>query len=611
MFKYLCKGISIIGVLFSCGVGIVHADETKRCGKDGTAACEVELTFAPAFGDMCAGGVQTKIYIIENTGPLAVEASIQVVNSADGSPNQYASIVTAPTNSCGDLLVPGSSCEIEVEITPPAGSTTIFDLELQVNLGKPTNQGTIEVPIMLTANDGCDVTVNTPLPVFTDVCFGGSIEQQTFTLTNNSDITATLSVPNIVIVSPDAFPNDVVTIDGSSTCETSLAAGTSCNIVIDVAPPATGTAGPINRLLEINVNGIVTLQEPIQLNVLGSCAVIFSSPLPTPFNMSCGDTLQLLTYIVKNNTAASVTVDVASILNPDPDPLTPFAAFFFPDNCSGTTLAPGANCTIVVALDESCDAPEGDGTFNFNRTLNVPTSDGTIDAAPITTSVTIPATAAPVAEDYLGNAASCAVLAGSAVSSTPSVGTIVTNGDVCVSSGTITGFPPAVITPPGDLEINTAVATLAQTDLSSAISTLTAIPCQTGLSGEDLGGKLLTEGVYCFNTNAELSSMTSDGILLLDGDADSVFIFQIGTTLSTESFTAVQLSADVNPNNIYWVVGTSATIGTNTQFIGNILAHGNITLTTGANLIQGRALAKGIVTLDNNDITACISATTC
>jgi hypothetical protein len=99
--------------------------------------------------------------------------------------------------------------------------------------------------------------------------------------------------------------------------------------------------------------------------------------------------------------------------------------------------------------------------------------------------------------------------------------------------------------------------------------------------------------------------MLSAGNVTLDaqGDSHAVFIFQMGSTLTTESGTQVVLSGAAKADNIYWQVGTSATLGTNSIFKGNILAGASITLTTGATL-EGRALTQiGAVTLDAATVT--------
>jgi len=126
----------------------------------------------------------------------------------------------------------------------------------------------------------------------------------------------------------------------------------------------------------------------------------------------------------------------------------------------------------------------------------------------------------------------------------------------------------------------------------------------TDLTGQDLGGKTLHPGVYCFTSSAQLT-----GTLSLDelGQTDPEFVFQIGSTLTTASNSAVTTINGPSPNDdILWQIGSSATLGTDTAFLGDIVALTSITLTTGASISCGAALARnGAVTLEDNTISTC------
>lgn len=219
----------------------------------------------------------------------------------------------------------------------------------------------------------------------------------------------------------------------------------------------------------------------------------------------------------------------------------------------------------------------------------------------------------------LGTAENFAVLGSSTVSNT---GSSTVTGDLGLSPGpSAVGFaiPPAntVVEGPastglingpglvsGTIHIADGVAELAQVDATTAWNGLKNMPSTGNLTGLDLGTLLapLTSGVYHFDSSAQLT-----GALTLDAQGlDNAFwVFQIESALTTASASSVAL---INPglnNGVFWQVGSSATLGTSTSFLGNILADQSITLTTNADILCGRALAlNGAVTMDTNDISA-------
>jgi hypothetical protein len=189
------------------------------------------------------------------------------------------------------------------------------------------------------------------------------------------------------------------------------------------------------------------------------------------------------------------------------------------------------------------------------------------------------------------------VLAGSAVTNT---GSTVVSGDVGVSPGTaVSGFPPGLAS--GAIHSADGPAAQAQATLTAAYIDAAGRSDATSVAG-DLVGQTLTAGVY-----KSTSSLAISGDVTLDaqGNPDAVFIFQISSTLITGSGSHVVLANNANACNVFWQVGSSATLGTNSVFKGSILALTSITVTTGAQL-DGRALARnGAVTLDTNTITGC------
>jgi hypothetical protein len=201
------------------------------------------------------------------------------------------------------------------------------------------------------------------------------------------------------------------------------------------------------------------------------------------------------------------------------------------------------------------------------------------------------------AQSLLGTAESFAVLGGSAVTNT---GPTTVTRNLGVSPGSaVTGFPPGIVVG-GSIHAADAVASQAQSDVTTAYNVLAGQACDFDLTGQDLGGMTLIPGVYCFSSSAQLT-----GTLTLDaqGDSGAMFVFQIGSTLTTASNASV-LMIGGSPCNVFWQVGSSATIGTTTQFVGNILALSSISLQTGAR-VNGRALARnGAVTMDTNNVSA-------
>ncbi len=199
--------------------------------------------------------------------------------------------------------------------------------------------------------------------------------------------------------------------------------------------------------------------------------------------------------------------------------------------------------------------------------------------------------------DLLGTAGSFAVLAGSTVTNT---GSSTISGNVGVSPGTaIVGFPPGIVVG-GTIHSADAVALQAQSDVNTAYNTLAGLPTDANLTGQDLGGQLLLPGVYTYDSSAQLT-----GTLTLDaqGNDNALWIFQIGTALTTASSSVVQMINGGLGAGIFWQIGSSATLGTSTTFLGNILADQSITLNTSATIHCGSALAQvGAVTLDTNVI---------
>jgi hypothetical protein len=215
----------------------------------------------------------------------------------------------------------------------------------------------------------------------------------------------------------------------------------------------------------------------------------------------------------------------------------------------------------------------------------------------------LPSASAAQAPVGLGTAKSFAVLAGTTVTNT---GPSTISGDLGVSPGTaVTGFPPGKVIH-GTQHRADGVAGQAQSDLTTAYNDAAGRTPVVNVSG-DLGGRTLDPGVY---KNATGLGLTGTVILDAHGDAGAVFVFQAGSTLITSSSSTVKLEGGAQACNVFWQVGSSATLGTNSTFVGNILALTSASVETGTS-VAGRVLARtGAVTLDDNTITVPSCSTT-
>ena len=202
---------------------------------------------------------------------------------------------------------------------------------------------------------------------------------------------------------------------------------------------------------------------------------------------------------------------------------------------------------------------------------------------------------ATTSQPNIGTASNFAVLGSSTVTNT---GSTYLMGNLGVSPGTaITGFPPGMVT--GTTYHAGPVAAKAHADAATAYTALSNAKCTViEPAVANIGGKTLGPGVYCFPTSAAIT-----GTLTLSGSG--VYIFKIGTTLTTAAGNShVVLTHSATASNVFWKVGSSATLGTSTVLKGTVIAYSSVTATTGAT-VDGRLIAlNGAVTMDTNHITA-------
>ena len=258
-------------------------------------------------------------------------------------------------------------------------------------------------------------------------------------------------------------------------------------------------------------------------------------------------------------------------------------------DANGDVLAISPVWSVVAgggSIDSGGYFTAGSVGGTFANTIQATSGDISGFASVIVTIVTPP----PAVN--LGAASSYGILAASTVTC---VGTGVVNADLGLFPGTaVTGFPPCVIT--GALHAADGSAQAAQAALAVAYGQLTAMPCGATLS-TDLGGQTLKPGVYC-----ALAAQGLTGQMFLDGQGDpnAVFVIKVGSALTTAA-AQVTLVNGAQAKNVYWLIGSSATLGVGSAMKGNILAYASITIVDNSTLL-GRALAQhAAVTMGSNN----------
>lgn len=293
-------------------------------------------------------------------------------------------------------------------------------------------------------------------------------------------------------------------------------------------------------------------------NVFASGALVSIAVTPNPANVDSGGTVQ---FVATGFDATGLVVPIGvgltwSVVTPAAGTINSATGLF----TTGTALG-----TFPNAVKACSTALCGGGSVSGYATVIVN----------------------PPPPSFLGAAATHGILAGSAVTCAGAPGTI--NADVSVWPGSaISGFPPCTIT--GLRNAATPYAQTAQGDLTTAFLALAAKACGTTITA-DLGGTTLAEGVYCSATSVGVT-----GTVTLTGNANSIFVIRAASTLTTAG--NVVMAGTAQAKNVYWWVGSSATLGVNSQWQGSILALQSITL-AGNVTLTGRALARnGAVSLN-------------
>ncbi len=310
----------------------------------------------------------------------------------------------------------------------------------------------------------------------------------------------------------------------------------------DTTPPTVVATNPLN-----GATGVAVID------------VLFDEPMD-------GSSLTQNSFTVMGPGATAVTGTVSYDANTQ-------RALFMPTNALESATA--FTATILTAAKDTAG-----NALAVNYIWNFSTAAAATSQLPV---------ALLTSDDY-------AILAGASITNT---GITNVTGDLGLSPGTsVTGFPPGVLV--GTMDVANPSAAQSQVDLTAAYNSAAGRSVGPISVAGNVGGMTLPPGLYKSSSGLTISS----GDLTLDakGNPNAIWIFQIASTLTTTSGRKVILTGEAKAANVYWQVGTSATLGTSTVFKGTIMADQSISMNTGASL-EGRALARvGSVTLNGNTI---------
>jgi Ice-binding-like/Bacterial Ig-like domain len=537
----------------------------------------------------------------------------------------------------------------QVTSTNPAnGAINVpINQKITATFNEPMNAATILAPLTFTVKPFLGGP-NVPGTVTYDAASDTAIFTPTANLSVTTKFTATITTA-AQDPAGKALANDYVW-----TFMTGLVANATAPTVILTNPINLATNVPLNQKIAAIFSEAMdpaTITAPLTFtvkptlggpNVTGT--VTYNAASDTAIFSPTANLSASTQYTATISNAAKDLSGNALIAGPVPNPWT-FTTGTLANSAGPTiTLEFPANLATLVPIDTTVSAtfsaPMDPATINTTTFLVTVTADGT----PVTGTVTYnvasqvatftpllnlaintqyTATVSPAAQDLSGNAlvpgmvpnpwtfttgpvaggaspptvnlgtaANFAVLA---TASTTSTGPVIINGDVGLAPGTSQGIPPAQVN--GTIHVNDAIATQAQADLLSAYNDAAGRTANSQPLPGDMGGLTFTPGLY---TNSTSVLISTDVTLDAQGNPNAVFIFQMGSTLTTAG--SVILINGAQANNIFWVVGTSATLN-GPIFEGTILADTSITQNAGV-VVNGRLFAgsgpggAGTVTVD-------------
>jgi hypothetical protein len=517
------------------------------------------------------------------TGFTAGQTVITATSSVDTGSKSGTAQLTVRNVTLNSVIVSPSSASIPIGVTQQFRATGVFSDGTSADLTNSVawRSGTIAAAsIDPVSGVATGLTAGqTEISATSSLASGSLVGSALLTVKNAtlSSITIAPANPTIPVAVTQQFRAIGVFSDGTSADMTNLVAWTSNSAVATINPNSGLATGVTAGSALITATSSVATGGKAGSTTLTVSNATLSSIAVTPLTPTIGSG-QTQQFKATGTFSDATTADMTNVVI-----WSSGTAGVATINASGLATGVAAGSSVITATSSVAT-----GSKSGNTTLTVSGS-----------------ALAPGAV-FLGSAGAFNILAGSTVSNTDIISNPTTiQGLVGVSPGSaVIGLPTAAV-PVGQIHAGDSVAATAKVDLLNAYND--AVSRSTGaisLPG-NMGGLTLAPGLYVNSTSSGISGTGANAILTLNaqGNANAVWIFKMGSTLTTGSGTSIVLAGGAQAKNIFWQVGSSATLGTNSIFKGTILAQQSITLTTGVNL-QGRALTQtGAVTLDTDTIT--------